>query len=167
MASSKVFCGGLSWSTTDDSLRARFEEYGRVISASVILDRETGRSKGFGFVEFEEPKDAESAVEGMKDQDLDGRTIRVDLASGTRREGGGGGFRGGRGGGRDYGSGRDFGGDRGGDRGPRRDYGDRERSSGGGRRDYDSGSRGGGERRSYGGDDRRSASKPYDRPPRD
>lgn len=77
----KVFVGGLAWATNDDSLRARFEEFGEILSATVISDRETGRSRGFGFVEFADLKDAEAAVSGMRDQELDGRSIRVDLAN--------------------------------------------------------------------------------------
>jgi cold-inducible RNA-binding protein len=86
----KLFCGGLSFDTTDNTLRDRFSEFGDVLSAIVILDRESGRSKGFGFVEFAETKDAEKAMDGMRDQELDGRTIRVDMANERppRREGG-------------------------------------------------------------------------------
>jgi cold-inducible RNA-binding protein len=96
----KVFVGALAWATTDDSLRSRFEEFGEVVSANVIRDRETGRSKGFGFVEFAESKDAEAACEGLRDQELDGRNIRVEIASDRpprrdREEGGGGGSWGG------------------------------------------------------------------------
>jgi RNA recognition motif-containing protein len=64
----KLFIGGLSWGTTDETLRERFTEFGEVLSATVIMDRESGRSRGFGFVEYAEMKDAEAAVEGMRDQ---------------------------------------------------------------------------------------------------
>ena len=99
--SNKLFVGGLAWATDDNSLRNAFEEYGEVTEAKVILDRETGRSRGFGFVTFADSSSATSAVEGMNNQELDGRTIRVDVAqerSRGPRGGGGGGHRGGGGG---------------------------------------------------------------------
>ncbi|TPX58453.1 hypothetical protein PhCBS80983_g03148 [Powellomyces hirtus] len=88
--SSKVFVGGLAWETNNDALRAAFEKFGAVEDCYVISDRETGRSRGFGFVTFAESKSAEDAVEGMKDQELDGRSIRVDMANDRppRQEGG-------------------------------------------------------------------------------
>jgi len=73
---SKVFVGGLSWDTTDDSLRAAFEPFGTLVSANIISDRETGRSRGFGFVCFEEEADAQKAIKEMSDTNLDGRVIR-------------------------------------------------------------------------------------------
>jgi len=105
MASTKLFIGGLSWDTTDESLRKVFEEVGEVVSSRVVTDRETGRSRGFGFVEYNDSRDAEDAREKLNGQEVDGRTIRVDFATesggggGGGRGGGGGGFRGGRGGG--------------------------------------------------------------------
>ena len=90
---SKLFVGGLSWETTDDTLRQAFEAYGEVTDAKVISDRETGRSRGFGFVTFNSPSDSESAKQ-LDGTMLDGRTIRVDNA--TERSGGGGGGGGGR-----------------------------------------------------------------------
>ena len=101
--SKKLFVGGLSWGTTDDGLRAAFEEFGEVTDAKVITERETGRSRGFGFVTYGTAEDAQAALNGMNGAELDGRTIRVDLAnerSGGGGGGGGGGYRGG-GGGRD------------------------------------------------------------------
>lgn len=92
--SSKLFCGGLAWATTDDSLRAAFEPFGEVTEAKVILDRETGRSRGFGFVTYTEPAMAQTAKDSMDGANVDGRTIRVDIAQ-ERRGGGGGGGRGG------------------------------------------------------------------------
>jgi len=114
--SAKLFIGGLSWDTTDDSLRKAFEEHGQVQSARVVTDRETGRSRGFGFVEYGDRRDAEDAKEKMNGQEVDGRPIRVDFAS----EGGGGGGRGRGGGGYsrgDYGGGGRGGGGYGGGRG--------------------------------------------------
>ncbi|KAI9017440.1 hypothetical protein BC832DRAFT_519473, partial [Gaertneriomyces semiglobifer] len=77
----KVFVGGLAWETTNDSLRSAFEKYGEVTDAYVIQDRDTGRSRGFGFVTFADEQNAKDAVEGLKDFELDGRPIRVDIAN--------------------------------------------------------------------------------------
>ncbi|KAF1797421.1 hypothetical protein FB192DRAFT_1399838 [Mucor lusitanicus] len=101
--SSKLFIGGLSWNTTDDSLRARFEEFGEVTDAIVIKDRDTGRSRGFGFVTYANPENAQDASNAMNDQEFDGRRIRVDLATDRRSGGGNGGGYGGSSGG--YGGG--------------------------------------------------------------
>lgn len=92
----KLFVGGLSWNTDDDSLRRAFEAYGNVLEANVVLDRETGRSRGFGFVTFAAADEADAARDGLHDQELDGRRIRVDEANDSRRGGGGGGGGGGR-----------------------------------------------------------------------
>lgn len=92
--SKRLFVGGLSWGTTDEDLRAAFERFGEIVDSAVIKDRETGRSRGFGFVTFENDGDAQNAVSEMNDTMLDGRTIRVDEA--TERRGGGGGGGGGR-----------------------------------------------------------------------
>ena len=96
--SKKIFVGGLSWGTEDSGLRAAFEAYGEVTDAKVITDRDTGRSRGFGFVTFAEASSAEEAVEKMNGAELDGRKLRVNEAQERRRDnrGGGGGFRGGR-----------------------------------------------------------------------
>lgn len=75
----KLYVGGLSYSTTDDSLKAAFAQYGNVISVVVIMDRATGRSKGFGFVEMEDV-DADKAMAALNGQELDGRTVRVNEA---------------------------------------------------------------------------------------
>lgn len=101
MASNKLFVGGLSWNTDDNGLREAFEAYGEVTDAKVITDRDTGRSRGFGFVTFASSDDAQNAVEEMNGASLDGRTLNVNEAH-DRRGGGGGGNRGGgnRGGGR-------------------------------------------------------------------
>jgi cold-inducible RNA-binding protein len=95
----KLFVGGLSWGTTDEGLRSAFEAYGDVTDAKVIMDRETGRSRGFGFVTFAESGDAAQAMSAMDGTDLDGRTIRVNEAQERSGGGGGGGRRGGGGGG--------------------------------------------------------------------
>jgi len=96
---SKVFIGGLAWHTDDATLRGKFEEFGTVEEAVVVKDRDTGRSRGFGFVRFSQESEAEAAINAMNNVEFDGRTIRVDKASDKSgaRAGGGGGF-GGRGG---------------------------------------------------------------------
>ncbi|TNF29522.1 MAG: RNA-binding protein, partial [Deltaproteobacteria bacterium] len=93
----KLFVGGLSWGTTDSGLRAAFEQFGEVEDAKVITDRETGRSRGFGFVTFTEASASQSAIEAMDGASLDGRSIRVNEAQerGPRSGGGGGGGGGG------------------------------------------------------------------------
>ncbi len=103
--SNKLFVGGLSWNTTDDGLRSGFERFGTVTDAKVIQDRETGKSRGFGFVTFESPEIAQSACDEMNGKDLDGRTIRVSVAEDRRAGGGGGGGAGGGGGYRGAGGG--------------------------------------------------------------
>ncbi len=76
----KLFVGSLAWGTTDDTLQAHFAQAGTVASAKVVTDRETGRSRGFGFVEFENDAEADAAVEKLNNSDLDGRTITVNEA---------------------------------------------------------------------------------------
>jgi cold-inducible RNA-binding protein len=76
----KLFVGGLPFSTTDDELNAAFAEYGTVASAKVITDRETGRSRGFGFVEFESDDEGKAAEAGLEGKELGGRTIHVSQA---------------------------------------------------------------------------------------
>lgn len=80
MAQQNLFVGSLAYATTDDGLRAHFEQIGPVVSARVITDRETGRSKGFGFVEFENDDDNQKAVDQLNGKELDGRAISVNLA---------------------------------------------------------------------------------------
>jgi hypothetical protein len=77
----KLFVGGLSFTTSNDSLRAAFARYGVVESAAVMTDRETGRSRGFGFVEMATTEEAERALGALNNTNLDGRTIRVDKAT--------------------------------------------------------------------------------------
>ena len=94
--SNKLFVGSLSWNTDDHGLRAAFEPFGDITDAKVITDRETGRSRGFGFVTFADPGSAKKALEGMNGAELDGRTLNVDVAQERSRGGGGGGGGGGR-----------------------------------------------------------------------
>jgi RNA recognition motif-containing protein len=92
----KLFVGGLSWDTTDDSLRELFAKAGTVESAKVITDKFSGRSKGFGFVEMSTSKEAEKAKQELNGQELDGRTIAVDDARPQAPRENRGGSRGGR-----------------------------------------------------------------------
>jgi RNA recognition motif-containing protein len=78
--SKKLFVGGLSWDTDNDSLRTAFEPFGEVRDAKVITDRETGRSRGFGFVEMNDAQSAKTAMESMDGAMVDGRPIRVNEA---------------------------------------------------------------------------------------
>ena len=77
---SKLFIGNLSWNTTTDSLRDAMSQFGNVEDCICMTDRETGRSRGFGFCTFSTPEEAQKAVEAMNNADLDGRNIRVDFA---------------------------------------------------------------------------------------
>ncbi|KAI9082456.1 hypothetical protein K1719_035599 [Acacia pycnantha] len=76
----RCFIGGLAWSTSDRKLRDAFEKFGKLIEAKVVVDKFSGRSRGFGFVTFDEKKAMEEAIEAMNGMDLDGRTITVDKA---------------------------------------------------------------------------------------
>jgi len=89
----KLFVGGLSWNTNDEGLRQAFEAFGEVTDAKVITDRETGRSRGFGFVTFTAAEAADAAIAAMDGKELDGRQIRVNEAQdrGFRAGGPGGG----------------------------------------------------------------------------
>lgn len=107
----KLFVGSLSYNVTDQMLADAFAQAGTVVSAKVIMDRMTGRSKGFGFVEMSSDEEAKKAMEMWNGKELDGRTLIVNEARPMVPRGGGGGYRGGGGG--NYGSG---GGNRGGDR---------------------------------------------------
>ncbi|MCH1550082.1 MAG: RNA-binding protein [Pseudomonadales bacterium] len=91
----KLYVGNLAWGVTDNDLSTLFGEYGSIASAVVISDRETGRSRGFGFVEMEDG--ADQAIEALNGQDLQGRPLRVNEAQSKDRDrrGGGGGNRGG------------------------------------------------------------------------
>jgi RNA recognition motif-containing protein len=121
----KLYVGNLSWNVNDDSLREAFAAFGEVTSAQVAMDRMTGRSRGFAFVEFANAEDAAKAVAGLDGHELDGRELRVNIAM-PKTEGGssaprrsfGGGDRGGYNRGGDRGGYSSRGGDnRGGDRG--------------------------------------------------
>ncbi len=130
----KLYVGNLSYNIRDDDLQQAFAQYGTVSSAKVMMDRDTGRSKGFGFVEMGSDPEAQAAINGMNGQALDGRAIVVNEA--RPREERPGGFRGGYGGGGSGGGG--YGGGGGGRSGGGGGYGGGGRSGGGG-----SGSRGG------------------------
>ncbi|OMJ13043.1 Glycine-rich RNA-binding protein 4, mitochondrial [Smittium culicis] len=161
--SAKVFVGSLSWGTTSESLREKFEEFGTVEDSIVIQDRDTGRSRGYGFVTFSTNEEAQAAIDQANESEFDGRNIRVSASLPRESGGGSGGYRGGRGdsrggsnwrrneGGNSYGSGGRSGG-YGGDRGER-GSGSRSYGSGNGG-SYGSGGRSGGyggERRGNGG----------------
>ena len=91
----KLFVGGLSWDTNDDQLKEFFSEIGEVVSANVITDKYSGRSKGFGFVEMATEKEAKEAMEKLNGKEMDGRTIVVDEAKPQAPRddrGGGGGY---------------------------------------------------------------------------
>jgi cold-inducible RNA-binding protein len=90
----KLYVGNLAWATTDEDLQNTFSEYGSVVSAVVITERESGRSRGFGFVEMDDG--AEQAIENLNGQDLHGRALRVNEAKSKGDDRGG---RGGNGGG--------------------------------------------------------------------
>uniref|UniRef100_A0A5B7AXM9 RRM domain-containing protein n=2 Tax=Davidia involucrata TaxID=16924 RepID=A0A5B7AXM9_DAVIN len=105
MSSMKLFVGGLSYSTDDTSLKESFNKYGEVVEARVIVDRETGRSRGFGFITFTNSEDASCAIQALDGQDLHGRRIKVNFANDRARGTGFGGSGGGYGGGGGYGDG--------------------------------------------------------------
>lgn len=75
-----IYVGNLSYSTTDDSLRSLFEQHGEVSSAKVIENRETGRSRGFGFVEMPNDEEAKAAIDAINDTEFEGRTLKVNEA---------------------------------------------------------------------------------------
>jgi len=130
----RIYVGNMSFSTTEDSLREAFEKYGGVDDVTIVTDRDTGRPRGFGFVEMGNNDEAQKAIDGLNGTELDGRTLTVNEARPQeRRAGGGGGFgggggRGGGGGGFGGGGGRGGGGGGGGGGGPKRnrDQGRRE-----------------------------------------
>ncbi|MCC9596727.1 MULTISPECIES: RNA-binding protein [unclassified Rubrivivax] len=137
----KLYVGNLAYSVRDDSLQQAFAQFGTVTSAKVMMDRETGRSKGFGFVEMGSDAEAQAAINGMNGQSLEGRAVVVNEARpredrpGGFRSGGGGGY----GGGGSYGGGGGGGYGGGGGGGGRSPYG----GGGGGRGPYGGGNRGG------------------------
>ena len=94
-----IYVGNLPWTTTNDELADMFSQYGQVTKAQVITDRETGRSRGFGFVEMTSEEEAQRAIDAMNNQDFNGRPLTVNIAKPREAGGGGGGGRGGFGGG--------------------------------------------------------------------
>jgi RNA recognition motif-containing protein len=125
--STKLFVGNLSFNTTENSLHEAFSAHGNVVEANLMLDRLTGRSRGFAFVTFSTPEEAQKAIEALHGAQLDGRALTVNVArpKEERPPGGGGGR----------------------DRGPRREYGGG--GGGGGRGGYGGGGGGGGGRDRY------------------
>ena len=98
----KLYVGNLPYQIADNELHEAFSQYGNVASASVIMDRDTGRSKGFGFVEFDDDNAAEEAMNAMNGQDMGGRSLVVNEARPKRERSGGGGGGGGGGGRRSW-----------------------------------------------------------------
>ncbi|CAN6555144.1 unnamed protein product [Malus baccata var. baccata] len=152
MASAEIefrcFVGGLAWATDNEALERAFSQYGEIIESKIINDRETGRSRGFGFVTFGSEQAMRDAIEGMNGQNLDGRNITVNEAQsrGSGGGGGGGGYSRGGGGGGYGGGGGGYGG------GGRREGGGGGYGGGGGRREGGyGGGEGGGARYSRGG----------------
>jgi cold-inducible RNA-binding protein len=146
LVTKRLFVGGLAWATDENALRDAFGRFGEVKDAAVITDAQTGKSRGFGFVTYNEEADAARAIEQMDGAELDGRRIAVNIAqerqrSGPRPGGNGGGFRSG-----GFGGGQGGGG--GGDRRPRaaagggRDSGPRDGGFGDGGRGRRGGKRG-------------------------
>jgi len=90
--SKNLYVGNLAYAVTDDDLREAFGAYGNVVEAKVIMDRETGRSRGFGFVEMGDG--GEEAIEGVNGTEIKGRAVTVNEARPRRDRGGGGGYRG-------------------------------------------------------------------------
>lgn len=131
----EIYVGNISFGVTEGDLQDAFEQFGAVSQLKIITDRETGRSRGFGFVTMDNADEAKAAIEGLNGQDMDGRELSVREATPRAPREGGGGFRGGdrrggggfrggdRGGNRRGGGGGGF---RGGDRGRRGDRGSRD-----------------------------------------
>jgi len=88
--SSKLFVGNLSFSTTEERLASTFGQFGGVVEAKIILDRDTGRPRGFGFVTMDSDDSAQEAIDGMNGTMLDGRPLRVNIAEERRPRAGGG-----------------------------------------------------------------------------
>ena len=126
--STKLFVGNLSFNTTENDLQEAFAAHGQVVEANLMMDRMTGRSRGFAFITYSTPEEAQKAIAAMNGQQLDGRALTVNIArpKEERAPGGGGGGR---------------------DRGPRRDYGGGGGGGGGGYSGGGGGGGGGGGRR--------------------
>ena len=103
MSQSKLYVGNMSFDTTETDLRDKFSEFGEVQSVHVVTDRETGRPRGFAFVEMSSDSEAQAAIDAMNGQDFQGRSLNVNVAKPREPRGGGGGGYGGGGGG--YGGG--------------------------------------------------------------
>jgi len=147
----KLYVGNLPYSVRDGDLEQAFSAFGAVTSAKVMMERDTGRSKGFGFVEMGSDAEAQAAIEGMHGQALGGRNVVVNEARPMEARpprSGGGGFGGPRGGGGGFGGGGGYGGGR---REGGGGYGGGEGGGGGFRSPYGSGPRGGGRREGGGG----------------
>ena len=99
MVGRKLYVGNLAYQVSDSDLEQLFSEFGTVQSAQVIQDRDTGRSKGFGFVEMGSDAEAQAAIQGLHDQEVNGRRLTVNEAKPREPRGGGGGYGGGGGGG--------------------------------------------------------------------
>jgi cold-inducible RNA-binding protein len=141
----KLYVGNLAYSIRDNDLEQAFSQFGTVTSAKVMMERDTGRSKGFGFVEMGSDAEAQAAINGMNGQPLSGRSVVVNEArpmeprpprTGGYGGGGGGGGGGGYGGGRREGGGYGGGDGGGGEGGFRSPYGNPRGGGGGGRRGY-------------------------------
>ncbi len=89
--SKKLYCGNLSYNVSSPQLEQMFSDFGSVVSAQVIMDRDTGRSKGFGFVEMSSQQEANAAISGLNGKDNDGRSLQVNEAKPREDRGGGGG----------------------------------------------------------------------------
>lgn len=127
----KIYVGNLSYRTSEDQLAQAFAKFGQVSSTVIVIDRATNRSKGFGFITFDNAAAAQKAVEEMNGKEIDGRTVKVSIAKPPKEREGSGGGGGGRSGGRSgFGGSRSGGGSR--DRGDRGDRG----GNGGGRSSY-------------------------------
>jgi len=94
-----IFVGNLSFDATEDAVRSMFEAYGTVDRVNVVTDRDTGRARGFGFVEMSVNAEADRAIAGLNGKELDGRALNINEARPKEDRGGGGGYRGGNGGG--------------------------------------------------------------------
>jgi len=86
----KIYIGNLSFDATEETLRQKFESYGEVTNVNMITDRDTGRPRGFAFVEMSGQSEATAAIDGLNGQDLDGRTLKVNEARERNADGGGG-----------------------------------------------------------------------------
>ncbi len=106
----RLYVGNLSYNVTNQSLETLFAEFGQVQSAQVVMDRDTGRSKGFGFVEMSDNGQAQAAIAGLNEKEVEGRSLTVNEARPREERGGGGGrgYGGGGGGSRGYGGGKRY-----------------------------------------------------------